>query len=777
MNKNKISNKLISEFEDLLGIKTDFSHEFLNDVSVLCKYLEEKKLLSRRTRHNRFVAHVNWKFRTNAESLRNFYKLAAISGFTFNYHEKREIQLAYDDSSKPRLKNVLDAAVDRKEIKHELLQNFDPYSKKDSIQTIKNECQGPSKLRKPQNGRNISREILESQFAAFLYCSLSEKEMHGFFDPEFTSDNYKPAFWDELHARHPELFSRNDSLEIIRITPTLTRRTSYERFRNKLAFWVRNAYERINNYGHLAIIIEPITDSSKKSIQWELASDLTLFSEKHRERSLKKTYFRENEIREITSSYIKNIDTKNAAFEKANEGFFYKDCFVFFKTSDDVKNEPTILLLFQKNERDETLIPCPKCRSQNVQGNSYPTLGVRSWECKNRLCPDRSKYNRGKRYSFKSILMQQAIDDPQNSIASSQVRAWSRDVQYNKNLDEVIKMLIQHYSLSRDAIHLFNVSSPKCTFGRNAVVNKLLLRKEDAFFEKAALFNRYLVERPKAKKHKSMSQVNDGNFKVFCGDSFDVLFNLEPNSVDGAVTSPPYYNAREYTQWPNIYCYLYDMFNVAKGVWQILKPGSFYLFNIFDYFDNENSIVFSAMGQKRMILSAYIVDAFRRVGFNLYGNIVWDKGEIEGKRGFNAGNFSPYYQSPFNCWEHILVFQKPTALKRKNSNNKIFPTFIRAKPVIKMIRGENIHGHSAPFPDEIPGLLINILTSDCVILDPYAGSLTTGRFAEERGLSSIQIEKNMEYCTLGLDIRKRAISSEQQELLSFEDHSSSTPTQ
>lgn len=37
----------------------------------------------------------------------------------------------------------------------------------------------------------------------------------------------------------------------------------------------------------------------------------------------------------------------------------------------------------RKNMRDERIVPCPTCRSNNVRGNSYPVLGVKSWECNN----------------------------------------------------------------------------------------------------------------------------------------------------------------------------------------------------------------------------------------------------------------------------------------------------------------------------------------------------------------------------------------------------------
>src|SRR5437660_12875082 len=106
------------------------------------------------------------------------------------------------------------------------------------------------------------------------------------------------------------------------------------------------------------------------------------------------------------------------------------------------------------------------------------------------------------------------------------------------------------------------------------------------------------------------------------------------------------------------------MYNVARQVYRVLRPGSYFLFNIFDYFDNENHVVVSAMGKKRMILGAYCIDLFCRAGFRVEGNVAWYKGEIEGKRNFNQGNRSPYYQFPFNCWEHVLVFRKPGGHKK-----------------------------------------------------------------------------------------------------------------
>lgn len=221
-------------------------------------------------------------------------------------------------------------------------------------------------------------------------------------------------------------------------------------------------------------------------------------------------------------------------------------------------------------------------------------------------------------------------------------------------------------------------------------------------------------------------------------------------SVDGCITSPPYYNAREYSEWPNIYCYLYDMYNIGRQVYRILKSGGLFLFNIFDYFDNENSIAFSAMGKKRMILGAYIIHIFQKSGFRLNGNIIWHKGEIEGKRNFNQGNHSPYYQAPHNCWEHILVFSKGKIRR----DLQAWPSVVRIKPVVKMVNGKNRLGHSAPFPKEIPMLLLEMLgiREKGIISDPFSGSMTTGRTALQHNFTSFNIEICKEYCELGLKL-------------------------
>lgn len=752
----------IGEFTEITGLRPSFDDEYLDQLGRLVDYLRNEAIRPLPERRREFLAHVNSKFRLNAAPISRFFGAAAAHGITFHFHHKNRIQRAFDLQSRVALEEVLAHRGVSASLRERLVRLFEPVSDKTTISSLSSECEAPSKLRIEKGNRDIFGEILKAQFSAFMWVSLPEIAMHRYFDPHFDASEYRESFWDQLHLRSPKLFSRRHALSIARISqPVIDAISSSDHLRGAIADHLSMAYDAIDNYGFLVLLVDSVTIANR-SVEWEIAADATLFAEKHRYERLEKAYFRWEEIRDATKRHIPNVP-EGARFDLANEGFTYRDCFVLQSAAGDTRQ---LMLIFQKNQRDETPIPCPACRSNDVQGNSYPSLGVRSWECNNPLCPDRSKYNRGKRYSFRGLVMQQAIEGDGNEIPPGCVRRWMRDVVGNAEPREVVEMLCRHYSMHGDTIHVYNWPDFDATsFGRETLHHELRLTPQKHAFWDGPLFQRYALPRQVAPREAK--NLGDDRFRVLLGDSAEVLRTIPDEYFDGAVTSPPYYNAREYSQWPNIYCYLQDMYDINREVFRTLKPGAVYLYNIFDYFDNENTVALSAMGQKRMILSAYTVDLFRRIGFQLLGNTVWDKGDIEGKRGFNAGNYSPYYQSPFNCWEHVLIFGRPSTPSALDTTPPA-PAFrdlqrkiARVKPVIKMVRGENTHGHTAPYPDEIPELLVTRLKPDAVILDPFGGSLTSGRAAERHGLRSVCIERSAEYCQLGLQLRSRQPRSTQ----------------
>lgn len=743
--------RLSREFAEILQIKQprwEQEPEYFSRCEKLADYLNQRQILPYAERKQAFLAHVNWKFRINAEQLAVFYERGANAGCTFNYHQKCAIQLIFDRSDLRRLPALLAEYGVAERTISALVECAACADEDETRNHLHRELIQPSKLRKEVGDRDVEFEILKALFASFLWVSLPPKDMHRFFDAAFDEVKYESSFWNEIQARAPKLFHRDEAVHLIVVEPAWAAQfSSLRSLSDALLSRVRDSYEALNNYGFLLVLIQSITKDGR-NVSWELSADVAVFGEKHLEHRLDRAYFRHEKIKADTLSHIPSLDSGAAHFELANEGFTYRDCFILRRQGvEDLEQ----LLVFQKNHRDETIVPCPTCRSHEVEGNSYPSLGVKSWECRNPLCPDRSKYNRGKRYSFRGLSMQQAIDDERNDIPTDFVRKWRRDVVEIESHSDVIELMVRHYSIWGDQLRCYGSTStqPSQVLGRSLAWEKMPDHgnaNAASWFETASFFKRFGA--PSTATPDPGTKLGDDVLQVRCGDSRRVLKTLDSESIDGAVTSPPYYNAREYSQWPNMYCYLQDMFEINSEVFRVLKAGSYYFYNIFDYFDNENTVALSAMGQKRITLSAYTIILFRKIGFECVGNVVWDKGEIEGKRGFNAGNFAPFYQSPFNCWEHVLIFRKPGGVSLPFGGSRI----VQAKPVIKMVRGKNTHGHSAPYPEDIPRLCIDLLPHGGLVIDPFGGSLTTGRVAASSGRRAICIEQSRDYCDLGLSL-------------------------
>lgn len=743
---------LLRHFNASLGVNFLAPVDFMNAAQAAINGCSQWTMYGEEERVRRLLALINAKLKLNKDALQAFLDAAARGRVFPNYHDKAEILECLDSGDRERFRRWLTRNGDDKA----LLAYFLPTEPGESLERLRELLRTGKVNRSDARDCDLSErqtEILRSLFGSYVFHAFPAEAMHRHFNPDCAAA-YHEDFYQHLLAFHGQALHRNCALVYLRLTQEMTRGKSGIELRDSLYEFIRETYDRLANHCVLAIRIPPFSEG-KEDGQWRLFSDLVLYAEKHRETPLKTGYFRPREIEATTAAHIQTLNASRARFDLANEGFFFRDCFILSPENDagchDSELPGDLLLLFDKNERDETLIPCPACRSRDVTGNSYPALGVRSWECRNPICPDRSAFDRGSRYSLSAIIKQEAIKSEADQIPDWSLKRWKLDLVSDFDDNAVSDMLIRHYSLHGDTAVFVNGDSGTEDMHGRRILHEIFdcngakgLHEE---FQSSAFFSRFVVEREAhAADVTPYNETPDA--AVYHGDCFEVLSSLKKSSIDGAVTSPPYYNARSYSTWPNIYCYLYDMYNSARAVYRMLKPGAYYIFNIFDYFDNENSIVFSAMGKKRMILGAYIINLFRRTGFELQGNVAWYKGEIEGKRNYNQGNRSPYYQAPLNCWEHCFVFRKPGG----KADAYHFPTVIDAKPVYKMVRGENILGHTAPFPPAIPELLINNMASGGCILDPYSGSMTTGRTAYRHGVRSISIEMLKEYCDLGISL-------------------------
>lgn len=298
----------------------------------------------------------------------------------------------------------------------------------------------------------------------------------------------------------------------------------------------------------------------------------------------------------------------------------------------------------------------------------------------------------------------------------------------------------------------------------------------------------------------------DDGIKIIWGDCLKVLRGMKSESIHVMVTSPPYYNAREYSQWENLNEYLENMREIIKESYRVLDNHRVFVFNVGDIFDNDNLTTKSVWGKRRLPLGAYFIKIFEEEGFTFVDDFIWDKGEVQSERHKNANRPYPFYQYPMNCYEHILVFHKhrldstryPCPIcgslkvngntqseiglmswecknlkcfeRSKSNRGKRFSLktlitqshqsrkheipfdfikrwrrdVIRFNPVIKInSNGKNILGHTAPFPEEIPEFTVKMFSyKGEKVLDPFAGSFTSVIVARKLNRVGIGIEIN-----------------------------------
>lgn len=319
-------------------------------------------------------------------------------------------------------------------------------------------------------------------------------------------------------------------------------------------------------------------------------------------------------------------------------GFSFNDCYVIRGVEDEheqyaniVNNDNKLLFIFYKYRMDERKTPCPVCNGLNVSGNSYPEVGHRSWECKNVICKSRSKSNRGKRYSFKTNYMQfgTANLEPENIIPKEMIARWRKDITYIQSDKDIYEMFIKYFSFPDEKVLFINgdeqyiseikelgrsITNISCQENFEGIlVQQEAIQINDKLFEDYFVNGKYLARLIRDKINTSVDEriratlVEKKDAFIFNGDSFEILQGMPEHSVAAAVTSPPYFNAREYSQWENMYLYYIDMYNIAKNTLRTLDTSGIFLYNIGDVNGNEMTIAKSNMGNKRLLLGAYSI--------------------------------------------------------------------------------------------------------------------------------------------------------------------------
>lgn len=256
--------------------------------------------------------------------------------------------------------------------------------------------------------------------------------------------------------------------------------------------------------------------------------------------------------------------------------------------------------------------------------------------------------------------------------------------------------------------------------------------------------------------------INGTTQRVIVGDA-RALSEIASSSVHLAITSPPYFNAKMYSDanagdLGNIHDldeWLAEMREVWREVYRALQPGRKFFLNIMNLPIRKNK-TFRALN-----LVGKNVDLCENIGFIFKRDIIWHK--TNGVRA-HFGTY-PYPGGILinNMHESILEFEKPalrpgqkyahvTAQQKEDSKlEKDFWLSVKNSDVwlMKPEKSGRNRDHAAPFPEELPARLLRAYSFiGETVIDPFLGSGTTLAAAARYGRNGIGYDINPDFCAM-----------------------------
>ncbi|KKM65372.1 hypothetical protein LCGC14_1491920 [marine sediment metagenome] len=246
---------------------------------------------------------------------------------------------------------------------------------------------------------------------------------------------------------------------------------------------------------------------------------------------------------------------------------------------------------------------------------------------------------------------------------------------------------------------------------------------------------------------------------VSCMDAVELLGSLPDNSIDMALTSPPYDNLRTYGGHS-----VFDFETIAQETYRVLKPGGVLVWVVGDATINGSETLTS------MRQALYFVDA---VGFRMHDTMIYDKHSVV------FPDINRYHQ----CWEYMFVLSKGAPLtftpqtrinswpedkktgkqrnqngtlvvplgygKKNKTNGWLFNLWRVSTGYNKTTKDKEAYAHPAMFPEKLAER--HILTwsnPGDVVLDYFMGSGTTAKMARNNGRHYIGCDVNEDYVKL-----------------------------
>ena len=269
--------------------------------------------------------------------------------------------------------------------------------------------------------------------------------------------------------------------------------------------------------------------------------------------------------------------------------------------------------------------------------------------------------------------------------------------------------------------------------------------------------------------------------EIKCGDALTILKTQPDESIHCCVTSPPYYNLRDYgvdgqiglEQTPEQY--IQRLTEVFREVRRVLHPRGTLWLNIGDCYGGSSkgrgaepsgkqmTNIGSLHNQKLQInytsdlikpkdmigIPWMLAFSLRNDGWYLRSDIIWHK--------TNAFPH-PVIDRPVNCYEHVFLLSRSKryvfnyqAIMEQSAIDNL--TLRRGRDVWSMSKSNSKTEHYASFPLALAEKCILAgCPSNGIVLDPFCGAGTTGVAALKHQRDCLLIDIHPDYCSLS---RKR----------------------
>ena len=277
------------------------------------------------------------------------------------------------------------------------------------------------------------------------------------------------------------------------------------------------------------------------------------------------------------------------------------------------------------------------------------------------------------------------------------------------------------------------------SFGTNGRINH-----DSSKFYDSKLYKE-LENNKKVDKETNLFPTNLLNTTIL--GSAENMSMIPDNSLYLMITSPPYNVSKDYDEDLSLSEYLRMLKKVFTETYRVLVNGGRACINV------------ANLGRKPYIpLSDYISKMMIEIGFNMRGEIIWNKATSASPSTAWGSWVSASNPTLRDIHEYILVFSKGDYKRNRNKkemdikqNTIAKEDFIEWTKSIWTFKAESAKkvGHPAPFPIDLPYRLIQLysFTTD-IILDPFMGSGTTAIAALKGNRKYVGFEINKDYTRL-----------------------------